>query len=86
MEDLKNAFAEKKVIRGFREVKTALCNGKIARIYVTSNCPQKYKTELKNLAKLENIDVTELDMNSEQLMTQLKLGFKSSVLGIAKAE
>ncbi|MGB9675283.1 MAG: hypothetical protein ACP5IJ_01575 [Candidatus Nanoarchaeia archaeon] len=84
MEQLIKALAEKKVLHGFREVRRALVAGNLQKIYIVTNCLSKYKIELKNLAKLADVEIVELPINAEQLSSQLKLGFKPTVLGIIK--
>ena len=81
MEDLKKALQEKKVIIGADRILKKLRNGKLERVYLSSNCPEILKEDIKHLSKLHKIQVKELKEDNEQLGLVCKKQFSISVLG-----
>ena len=81
MEDLKKALQENKVIIGADKVLKKLRNGKLEKVYLSSNCPDNLKDDIKHLAKIHKIEVVESKEDNEQLGTICKKQFSISVLG-----
>ena len=82
IKELKTKIQENKVIIGTDRVLKRLQAGKLNKIYIASNCPQKTKDDLQHYAKLTEISITELEYDNEELGVFCKKNFFVSVLGI----
>ena len=81
MEDLKKALQENKVIIGMDRVLKKLRIGKLQRVYLSSNCPENFKEDIKHLGKIHKIEIIEAKKDNEELGIICKKQFSISVLG-----
>ena len=58
--------------------------GKLAKIFVTANCPKETREDIKYYAKLSDTLVVELKEHSDEISVICKKPFNVSVLSIAK--
>ena len=82
--DLKKALAEKKVIFGTSRTFKELLKGRIAKIFVSSNCPDYVREKLKYLCQTSGVDVQEVSNSNEELGVMCKKPFLISVLSFVK--
>ncbi|MBI4448021.1 ribosomal L7Ae/L30e/S12e/Gadd45 family protein [Candidatus Woesearchaeota archaeon] len=80
MSDLKKVLKEQKITIGSEETIKKLKIGKVKKVFLASNCPQKTKTEIMHLAKLANASIEELGIPNEEVGMICKKGFRISVL------
>ena len=84
IDDIKKIIKEEKAIVGTKEVIKNLKLGKIAKVYVTSNCPAEVKGDIKRYASLSKVEVVQLKQPNDELGVLCKKPFSISVLGLAK--
>ena len=82
LEEIKKAIKEKKAVIGTKEVEKALKLAKIKKVYLTSNCPEKVKENIKYYAKIAEIEVEEIKKANDELGVLCKKPYSISVLGV----
>ena len=63
-----------------------LKNGKIERVFLSSNCPQNVERDLSHYASLGKADVVRLQCPNDELGVICKKPFSISVLALLKGE
>lgn len=61
-----------------------LKSGRISRVYVSSNCPQDIRNDMKYYGELSETPIIELDQTNEELGNICKKPFYVSVLSVLK--
>lgn len=82
--EIKKALKEENVIIGTEITLKNLKQGKIARIYLSSNCQSATKDEISHLAEINKTKIIELGINDEELGVICKKPFSISVLSVSK--
>ena len=85
IEDIKKELKEKKILIGTDRVVKNLVTGKLDKIYLSSNCSDDVKKEIKHYSKLNNTKVIQLKLPNDELGAVCKKPFSISVLGVLKA-
>jgi ribosomal protein L30E len=80
MEEIKEALTKKKIIIGTTSTLKKLKMGKVAKVYVSNNCPNNVMADLDRFKKSAEIEV--LDKSNEELGIVCKKPFSISVLSI----
>lgn len=84
IEEIRKMVKEGKAVVGTREVLKQLKLGKISKVYITVNCPERVKKDVENYASLSGATVVQLDQPNDELGVLCKKPFSISVLGLAK--
>ena len=84
LDELKKAIGSKNVIIGTDKTLGALKRGRAAKVFVTKNCDKLVKDEIKNLATLGNVEVSDLEITNEDLGILYKKPFLINVICFAK--
>jgi len=84
IEEIKQIVKEEKAVIGTKEVIKNLKLGKIKKVFVTSNCPDKVKEDIKYYSKLSGAEVVQLEQPNDELGTICKKPFSISILGLLK--
>lgn len=84
VEDIRKLLKEEKLIVGTNRVVKDLKLGKLKLVYVTSNCPDKIKENIRYYAGMAKTEVVELKMANDSLGTLCKKPFSISILGVKK--
>ena len=79
IEDLKKALKDNKLILGADRTLKLLKNGKVTKIFLSSNCAPEIKENINHLAKISNVNVTELKETKEELGSICKKTFSISI-------
>ena len=79
LEELKKALKENKLIYGKDRTMKMIKSGKATNIFLASNCPAIVKQDMKKLANISKIVITELKESNEDLGTICKKTFSISV-------
>ncbi|MBW2963218.1 ribosomal L7Ae/L30e/S12e/Gadd45 family protein [Candidatus Woesearchaeota archaeon] len=79
---LKKSLNEGKVVIGTQQVVKLLKQGKLKRIYLSSNCPAEVIADLEHYSKLAKTEIVKLSQSNEELGTFCKKPFSISVLGV----
>ena len=82
VKEIKKIISENKAIIGTKAVLKGLKLGKIAKIFVTNNCPDSIKEDIDKYAKINKIDVVTIEMFNDELGILCKKSFSISVLGV----
>lgn len=82
--DLKKEIAEGKVVIGTEMVLKNLKDGKLSKVYLAKNCPEKIKEDIRYYGDLAKVPMVVLDANNEEVGVFCKKHFFISVLGIKK--
>jgi ribosomal protein L30E len=77
---LKDDLKKKAPVIGLSAALKSIKNGKARRIYVSKNCPENIKEDLKRYTGLFKAEYYELNINSEEVGTLRKKLFQIAVL------
>jgi len=77
-DELAKALKEKTLTIGADRTIKNLEKGKVKKVFIAKNCPNKIKDEI--MKHKDKIEVVELDINNEELNVVLKKPFNISVL------
>ncbi len=80
IQDIKKAIKEKKIIIGADITLKKLRIGKLKKIYLASNCRKDTREDIIHYAKLNNVEVINLEKTNEELGILCKKPFSISVL------
>ncbi len=80
IEDLRQALKEKEMVYGTKKTIKKLMQGKVAKVFLASNCPDKVRQDVKHYAQLSGADVVELDVPDEEVGLICKKQFSITVL------
>ncbi len=83
-DEIKNNLGNKKLILGTERIIKALKNGSIAKVFLSLNCPDSVKQDIKYYAGLSKTEIEELTLPNDELGVLCKKPFSVSVLGILK--
>ncbi len=81
---IQKAIADKKEAFGPKEAKKQLSTGKVAKIYLTSNCAAEVEQDMTYYAKLSNVEVEKLALTNEELSILCKKAFLVNVVTITQ--
>jgi len=85
IENLKKELKEeKKIIFGSKQSIKYLKKNKTKKVFISYNCPENIKKEIKELAKLNKIEVIEIKKTKEELAEICKKPFNISTISILK--
>ena len=84
VDEIKKLIGSKNLIVGTGRTLKYLKSGKISRVYVSSNCPDGIRADLKYYGELSATPILELDQTNEELGTICKKPFFISVLSVIK--
>ena len=79
--DLKKALKEKKLIFGTNEIIKQLKIGKLAKVFIASNCPEKIQNDVLYYSKLAKAEIVLLEEANEEIAIICKKPFSITVLG-----
>ncbi len=80
--EIKKSIENKKVVIGTKSTLDNLRAGKIAKVFVTSNCSQAVRNDLDELKKITDFQLVKISHTNVDLGTLCKKPFSISVLGV----
>ncbi|MBD3354807.1 50S ribosomal protein L30 [Candidatus Woesearchaeota archaeon] len=84
IEEIKKSIKEGNAVIGTNEVIDGLKKSKLAKVYVTSNCPEDIKKDVNYYADFSNADVVNLREKNDELGMICKKPFSISLFGVNK--
>lgn len=82
--EIRKLLEAKKIVMGTDEVMKLLKLGKVAKVFVTVNCPDSTKEDIEKYARISKAEVVQLDIPNEELGVVCKKPFSISVAAIVK--
>ena len=82
--ELKKQVGNKKLIAGTKRALKELKMGNVKTIFLASNCPKETKSEIETNARLNKTEVSQLDVNNEDLGVVIKKPFPVSIVFLLK--
>jgi len=82
--EIRKALKEKKIIIGTENTLKNLKLGKVAKVFLTSNCPDNVKKNIKHYCKLAKVEAVQLKQPNDELGALCKKPFSISVLSVIK--
>jgi len=79
---IKEALKQGNVVIGTQQTLKQLKQGKLKKVYLAINCPEKLSGDIQHLSKLAKIPVIKLKKPNDELGVFCKKYFSVSVLGI----
>ncbi len=84
IDDIKKIVKTDKAIIGSKETVKSLKTGKIAKVFLTSNCPDEVRKDIEYYAGLSKAEVIELPIPNDELGVVCRKPFLISVFGVLK--
>ncbi len=82
--ELRKQVQGSKVVTGTSEVIKLLKGGKIAKVFMASNCPDNVKESLKHYSSICGCEFVELAVPNDELGVICKQPFSIAVVGVPK--
>jgi len=82
--EIKKLLKTKKLVIGTEITIKRLKAGKLAQVFVSSNCPDKIKKDIEYYSKLGGTNIIKLKIPNDELGIVCKKPFSISVLGVIK--
>ncbi len=80
LEELRKALKEKTITFGTEKTLKMLRNGKVKKVFISSNCSETVKQTINHYAKMSNIEVIQLELPNDEIGLACKKPFSISVL------
>ena len=80
--ELKKLTASEKLVFGSERTIKMLRDGKISKVYFSSNCDEAKKETVMHLCKIGNVSVEQLDKSSEDIGVICRKPFSISIIGV----
>jgi ribosomal protein L30E len=80
--ELRKLLADKRLIIGTDRVLKLAKQGKIAKVYLSANCPPDVKSDLTRYCTMNGIECQDLPVQNEELGVWCKKTFAISVVGV----
>jgi large subunit ribosomal protein L30e len=84
IDEIRKIIKEKKDVIGTDNVMKNLKVGKLSKVYLTSNCPEGVKEDVKHYAGLSKTEVVQLSQPNDELGVVCKKLFAISMMGLRK--
>ncbi|MBU0536306.1 MAG: ribosomal L7Ae/L30e/S12e/Gadd45 family protein [Nanoarchaeota archaeon] len=84
MEDIKKLVKDKKVFIGTDQTLKNLKSGKVAKVFLSSNCPADTHETVERYAKMAGVDVEQIDMPNDELGIICRKHYFISVMSVKK--
>lgn len=83
--EIRKLLADKRLVLGTERTLKLVRQGKLAKVYLSSNCPPTLKDDLNRYCSMNAIDCQELPVPNEELGVWCKKPFAISVIGVLKS-
>ncbi len=80
--EVKKLMGTSKLVLGSDETIKLLRQGKLARVFVSTNCSPQVKSDIEQACKVAGIDVVEINQSSDEIGVLCKKPFAISVVGV----
>jgi large subunit ribosomal protein L30e len=84
-DEIKKLQAEKRLVLGTERALKLVRQGKLAKVYLSSNCPARLKEDLNRYCAMNSIECQELPVANEELAVWCRKPFAISVIGVLKS-
>lgn len=82
--EIRKLLTEKRLVIGTERTMKLVKQGKLAKVYLSSNCPPKVKEDLNRYCVLNDIMCERVPVPNEELGAWCKKPFAISVVGVLK--
>jgi large subunit ribosomal protein L30e len=83
--EIRKLMADKRLVLGTAQAMKLVRLGKLAKVYLSSNCPPDVKSDLQKYCGLAGIECQDLLVSNEELGVWCKKPFAISVVGVLKS-
>jgi large subunit ribosomal protein L30e len=83
--EIRKLLTEKRLVLGTERTMKLVRQGKLAKVYLSSNCPPKLKDDLNRYCALSSIECQDVGVPNEELGVWCKKPFAISVVGVLKS-
>ncbi|MEM2916602.1 MAG: ribosomal L7Ae/L30e/S12e/Gadd45 family protein [Candidatus Woesearchaeota archaeon] len=83
--EIKKLLADKRLVTGTEQAMKRLRQGKLAKVYLSANCPAMTKEDFLRHCTLAGIECQELPVSNEELGVWCKKPFAICVIGVLKS-
>ena len=82
--ELKKLLVAGKLVLGSARTLKQLKTGKVRQVYLAKNCSKAVREDVQHYARLESVEVTELEFLGDELGAACRKPFSITVLSITK--
>lgn len=82
--EIKNNLKNKRLVLGTKLTVKQLKRGNVAKVFLSSNCPEPVRKDIAHYSQLGSIALEQLDIPNSDLGTICKKPFSVSVVGLLK--
>lgn len=82
--ELRKHVQGSKFVIGMREVKKLLKDGKLAKVFAASNCPESAAQSLKQSCETSGCELVELSVPNDELGVLCKKPFSIAAVGVLR--
>jgi large subunit ribosomal protein L30e len=83
--EIRKLMADKRLVLGTEQAIKMVRQGKLAKVYLSSNCPPDVKADLQKFCGLAGIECQDLNVSNEELGVWCKKPFAISIVGVLKS-
>jgi large subunit ribosomal protein L30e len=84
LKEIGKLLKTKKLIFGTETTIKNLKKGRLSKVFLSSNCPDSIKEDIKYYSKISNTDTIQLEVSNEELSQICKKPFSVSIVSIIK--
>lgn len=82
VKELLGFVKDKRVVIGAKVIEKKMKNNQISKVFLASNCQELVLRKIKHYAKISNVEVLVLDLDSSDLSLKLAKPFLVNVVGV----
>jgi len=82
LSEMRNLIKEKSLIIGTQRTLKFLKQGRLEKVFLSSNCPEKVKADIGHYSSLAGVKVENLPVPNDELGTVCQKQYSISVLGL----
>lgn len=82
--ELKKLLTAKRLVIGTERTLKYLKQGRLAKVYVSQNCPDQVKGDLQRFCTIGKVECVDVPYPNDELGTLCKKPFAISIIGVTK--
>ncbi len=82
IKEVKDTLKDGKVVLGAEQTTKLMKQGKLKKIFLSSNCKEDVQTDLEKYAKISKVELVNVDIPNKELGVICKKPFSISMIGV----
>ena len=84
IKEVKNTLKQGNVVLGAEQTTKLMKQGKLKKIFLSSNCKEDVKTDLQRYANISKVELVNVSIPNKELGVVCKKPFSISMIGVLK--